>query len=548
MDTIGLGNRNIVRLVPLLLAVSGILPAMGCSSAYQTNRANQEVEAILGPAVPRFNRERRLSVKEPETTAPADTPRMPGSPEEADSDRSGAGREQETLTLTLLDTLENALATNRQQISRKESLYLTALGLAGTRHSFTPQLSAVCNYLFSDGTGRASGHSAGLGFSASQILPSGGTLSFNADTAFAQDNTAGLADPRTYSSSLGLNLSRPLLRGAGREIAFESLLQAERNLIYAIRDFELFRQEFSIDVANRYYDLVRQKKTIENRHQNKEKLDYAHRKAKAFNNVGKSTEIEVLRARQDALDAENELIIAEQDYELALDNFRIFLGFPAGARVEVTPDEPVFIPVDYDVDSAVEVAIANRLDHLTRREQLEDAERGLRITENSLLPDLGLNLGYSLSSDPIPGFGSQKLDNGSLSAGLSLEIPIDRVSERHSFRRAQISYAAQKRSFDESRDQLIVGVASSLRELKRQKRTLDIQQQQIEDAERSVRIAELRLDRGEIDNRDLLESRQNELDARNRLIDEKVNYEITRLRLLKNLGILFIDERGMWTE
>ena len=36
------------------------------------------------------------------------------------------------------------------------------------------------------------------------------------------------------------------------------------------------------------------------------------------------------------------------------------------------------------------------------------------------------------------------------------------------------------------------------------------------------------------------------LDAQNALIDEQVNYEIARLGLLRDLGILFIDETGMW--
>ena len=47
-------------------------------------------------------------------------------------------------------------------------------------------------------------------------------------------------------------------------------------------------------------------------------------------------------------------------------------------------------------------------------------------------------------------------------------------------------------------------------------------------------------------NRDLLEARQSLIDAQNALIRLKVSHFIGRLRLLRSLGILFIDEKGGW--
>lgn len=569
IKVIAISLTQVLRISLLLTAVLVCFP--GCSADYFSRDADRDVDDILGRSMRQFNADRRKAVIYPERVNTAESDRSEGeaamdeindvrsdtmgerSDERADGGVAPAREAESSGTgdlrmLDLQDTLEIALQTNRGQISRKESLYLSVLSLVERRHSFTPQLSAVINYLFSDGTGRAWNQSSGLGVSASQILPFGGSLSVSANTGYDSSGTPGLDDPRSFSSSLGVSLSQPLLRGAGHEISFESLVQAEHNLIYAIRDYELFRQDFSISVARGYYNLVRQKQTIENYQRNSDDVDYTHRKAKAMANVGKATEIEVLNARQNALDAENDLITAEQDYELALDQFKIFLGLPTTARIDVLPTDPEFIAVEFDPESAVEVALANRLDFITQKDRLVDSERGLRIAKNSLLPDLDLSLGYNLSTDANASFGNQKFDNRSYSAGLSLEIPIDRMNERNSWRRAEISHEATLRSFDEFKDNLVVEVISSIRELKRQRRTLDIQKQQIEDSARTVRIAELRFERGEIGNRDLLENQQNLLEAQNRLINEKVNYEITRLGLLKDLGILFIDERGMWVE
>ncbi len=55
-----------------------------------------------------------------------------------------------------------------------------------------------------------------------------------------------------------------------------------------------------------------------------------------------------------------------------------------------------------------------------------------------------------------------------------------------------------------------------------------------------------RFERGELPNRDVVEANQSLLDAQNALIDEQVSYEIARLQLLRDLGILFVGEDGMW--
>ena len=63
-----------------------------------------------------------------------------------------------------------------------------------------------------------------------------------------------------------------------------------------------------------------------------------------------------------------------------------------------------------------------------------------------------------------------------------------------------------------------------------------------------MRIARIRFEAGEISNRDVVEAEEALLEAQNSLISAKVDYEIQRLQLLSDLGILFIDEQGMFKE
>ena len=511
-----------------------LLLLAACSGPNWESDADREVAEILAEGRRRGLGDREATAARPKSkpAAPPVGPEVGPAPAADPTPRA----------LSLAEALETAVRSNRELVSQRESLYQTALGLTGTRYAFSPRVASALSYAFAGSDSGGETHAAGWSGSITQVLPAGGDVALSGSSSY----TGGGGD--AFSSSVAIRLAQPLLRGAGREIAWESLAQAERSLLYAIRNFELFRESFSIDVARRYYDLVQQKTALDNQRRNLEGFVFGRKQAEALFSVGRTSELEVLRARRSELTSQNSLIEAEESLRLARDRFRIFLGLPEGAQVDVRDEEPAFVPVDYDVESAVQVALENRLDWLNQREQLEDARRGVRIAKNGLLPDLALTLDYALSSDAASSFDRQGLDQSAYGAALSLSLPIQQVNERNAYRSAQIALASAERGVAQFEDDLVVSVRSTFRELARRKQSLEIQEELIVDQEKNVAIAQLRFDQGDFSNRDLVEAQEALLEARNSLIQEKVAYEIARLGLLRDLGILFIDEKGMWKE
>ncbi len=541
--------------------------ATGCAGVESTSReADAIVEDILGGRSEALNADRRATIEQPKRrpaasvevapekvapldTAPLDTAPLDTAPlDTAPLDTAPGSRAvapQTTRVLSLKEALEIAVQSSRAFIDEKESLYLDALALYGTRHSFGPLLSSTLGYVFSGGDGGDASSSASWSGGVSQKMPWGGDVSASAGLSHAGGPGA---EPGAFGTSASIRLTQPLLRGAGRELALEPLTQAERGMMYAIRRFELFRENFSIDVAQRFYGLVQQKRGLENQRRNIEDLVFARRQAEAMLKLGDTSELEVLRARRSALTSQNDQIEAEESLHLALDQFRIFLGLPPGVTVDVRDEAPEFIEVDYEVDSAIEVAFKNRLDVLTEREQLEDSDRALRLAENGIQPDLNLDVSYGIGGSSDPSALHQSPFDGSYSASLSLALPVDRTGERSSLRNAQVAHRRALRAHDQFEQDLVVQIQSKFRELARRTQSLEIQRQLIADQERNVKIAQLRFEQGDFSNRDVVEAQQSLLEARNALIQEQVNYEIGRLELIRDLGILFIDERGMWTE
>ena len=60
------------------------------------------------------------------------------------------------------------------------------------------------------------------------------------------------------SSILSLTFTQPLLAGFGERIVREPLTQAERDVVYQVRDFERFRTTFAVQVISDYYGVVQE--------------------------------------------------------------------------------------------------------------------------------------------------------------------------------------------------------------------------------------------------------------------------------------------------
>jgi outer membrane protein TolC len=73
---------------------------------------------------------------------------------------------------------------------------------------------------------------------------------------------------------------------------------------------------------------------------------------------------------------------------------------------------------------------------------------------------------------------------------------------------------------------------------------VDIQLRNMEIAERRVGNAMLQFRNGTLSNRDVIEAQNELLNARNAWGQALVDYEIQRLQLLRNVGLMDIDPNG----
>lgn len=541
------------RASPRIGIVASIVAFTGGCASWLAADADREVAAVLAEYQSRVLGDRAQWVRRPaaQPVEPASTTQSSkAQPGATNAKYETAPPQPEVRILDRRSALEQAFASGRDILDAREAIYLNGLGWTLTRYNFGPLLNSTISYVWNDAEDASASDALAATFGLNQILPLGGQVAVNSSLNAGRANDPSLFDLNQrflYDSSVRVNWTQPLLRGAGYEASHEALTQGERSLIYAVRAFELFRQDFAIRVANAYYQLVGQKTRLANDEQNYTDAVFDREKAEALRKVDRNEDDDVFLARRREIEAEDALLVARTDYELAVDVFKILLGLPTAAEICIVDEEPEFRSIAIDPETAVKIAHYNRLDLHTQRERVEDVERGLRLARNGLLPDLDLSVNYGLDGGTRAGEDATP-SHRSASIGVTLEVPLDRKTERNAYRSAQIGLDRARRDFEQRLDEVERDVLNQLRELGQIEKRIQLQVDQIEFEKRAVAVTRFRYEAGDVDNRALLEARQGLTNAQNALIDLKVDHFIARLQLRRDLGVLFIDTKGMWTE
>jgi outer membrane protein TolC len=200
------------------------------------------------------------------------------------------------------------------------------------------------------------------------------------------------------------------------------------------------------------------------------------------------------------------------------------------------------------VEDAVEHALANRLDIVTSQDALQDSERAVAIARDALRAGLDITVSSSAQTEAPAKAVKFQFDEGTYSAGLTADLPIDRKQERNAYRQTLIALESQKRSFSLLRDNVKLEVRQAYRNLEQTKLSFEIQKKSVELARTRVDNAQIEQEVGRATTRDVLLAKDSLLRAQNDLTSALVNYEIAKLRLRLSTEELAVDERGLWVE
>jgi outer membrane protein TolC len=196
-----------------------------------------------------------------------------------------------------------------------------------------------------------------------------------------------------------------------------------------------------------------------------------------------------------------------------------------------------------DIEEVVALGLENRHDLMNERALVMDARRRVEIEANRL--EAGLDVVFRGTQ----GLNPDARSSTTHSAGVQFTTPLDQVLERNSYREALLNYQRARRDYMEAEDRIKQAIRVSWRQIQVQEYRLEIDRTTVRNAAFQYHSASLQAAGTQQTNAlSLVNALDSVLQAQNSLVADWITYETNRLNIFRDMGIMQIDPRGVWTD
>lgn len=538
------------------LIVCGLLLG-GCSTQFYHTSADREAFTLLFRKTPEVENveDQSVDIETPDRASLASFRSKKGGSEFLGK---MASEERGAKVISLTAALDMGIHHGRSYLTEKERVFLSALDLTLAKHRLAPIFSA-------DGSGvrrsdsRAAPVQAGVAslvatntFARSQnggfqmLYKTGARITAD----FTQDFLRFMTGNKSINNSaLAVTLVQPLLKGGGKKVTLEALTQADRNLLYALREFANFRRTFIVGLVSDYYGILEARDQVSNAWVAYQGFLKNIEREEALAQEDRRTLTQLGQLRQATLLSESRWVNAVLNYQTQLDNFKISLGLPVSDKIVLEDKELTRLKIvspKLTKDQAVKIAMVTRPDLATAKDQVDDAARRVEVAKNGLLPGLDVNVDYKPISDPGDSTPALDFDRRNISSSLDLDLGLDRKSERNNYRASLIFLERAKRAEELAVDRVKLQIYNDWRALAQAERNYEIARQGVALANRRLEEQVLLAELGKGEARDLVDAQNDLVNSQNQLTSTLVDHTLARLRLWRDMGILYISEDGSW--
>ncbi|HEY4744098.1 MAG TPA: TolC family protein [Desulfuromonadaceae bacterium] len=275
----------------------------------------------------------------------------------------------------------------------------------------------------------------------SQLIPTGGTISATTQAGFTNADTEGFASTKEWQSSVGITISQPLLKNAGKETTELSISLAANTLQDSLERYRLFISDTVLSVITTYNHLYSLQQGLESR---VAAVDSAQKLLEEISKRAKpgplqamekaNVEFAIAQRRKDLIEAYRNV----RDQEASL---RYLIGLESKAQI-IPMDPPARDEPKETEEQVIKEAMESRSDLKQLRLALQTSELQERVTRHQSLPDLSLTGSGGLSGTG-GNFGNSFRQMGEhpatyWTAGMQFNLPLGNTVAENDYRRSKI--------------------------------------------------------------------------------------------------------------
>ena len=385
-------------------------------------------------------------------------------------------------------------------------------------------------------------------------LQTGGTLRFNAPLGrFETDNQFTLLNP-AYSTSPGVTISQPLLRGGGFDVNAQSIRVAFYAYQSAQARTKLEVTRVLADAERVYWRLYAARQELRLREQEYAlavaQLERARRQARA----GVVLEVDVIRAESGVADQVEGIILAEngvRDRQRDLKRILNVRGMEMETATVLVPiTEPVAVAYNLDGPALARAALDGRMELLEEELRIAEEAANVRVARNATLPLVALEYTYNINGlgptidEAVSQVWEKRFEDHRL--GVRLEVPVGNGAAESRLRRTVLSRYQRLASKEQRAAQVRQEVMTAVDQLEANWQRIVAARQRVILAARVVEAEIRQFNIGVRTSTDVLDAQTRLADARLSEITAVTEYQIAQIDIAFATGTVLGASHVVW--
>lgn len=299
-----------------------------------------------------------------------------------------------------------------------------------------------------------------------------------------------------WTTSVGLSLIQPLLRGGGKRYNESDILIARNNQVISDEDFKARLINSIFLVQSAYWNLVNALKQKEVQEKSLRFAESLLETNRARVKAGALSSTQELQAEVGVAIQQEAMLMVQKAIDDAQDNLKRLI-MPIQDKINewnfdiIAIDEPELFTKEFDIEQSFNLALVHRPDYFNLKKQFENQSIIIVQARNKTKPTLNLQGNYSYSGageKPNDSFDVLKeRDYYDWGIGLVFEFPLGNRSARSQLKKIELTKRQILLQLQNLKQQILIevreavrGVQTALKRVEATRKTYALAQKQLE--------------------------------------------------------------------
>ena len=330
-----------------------------------------------------------------------------------------------------------------------------------------------------------------------------------------------------YANSIDMTL--PLYTGGKLEGTIDNAKLAVKVADLGVTDTQ---QQIKLNATTGYYKILQTRNLVILNGESLDRLTEHLKNVEAQYNAGTVAKTDVLRSEVEKADAEQNLIIAKNSYELAVSNLNNIISLPLATELSVK-DELKYQKYDKTMEECIAVSLNNRPDLAQSKTNVEIAKTNIKVAESGNKLTIAATASEKWHDSDFPG-----TENNTWTIGISANYNLfDAGLTKAQVKGAGAELTKATEQLRQVKDSVQLEVRQAYLNMLEAEKRIDTSKVAVVKGEEDYKIAQVRYSAGVGTNLDVIDSQVALTSAKTDYVQALYDYNTSRANLDKAMGI-----------